>query len=263
MDRHKILKITVLLIFIILLSRASYLQLARGDYYYELSEGNRISVRPINAPRGKIYDRRGEIVVSNRLSYNLYLMQNEIPPESSAEKIIGELSELSSLSESRLLNNYNDSEVGTAVEPILLARHLNKEDMVIIAENKDILPGLLVKESSLRDYIYPDELVHTTGYIGEINESELNSFNEKDNNYRGGDFVGKGGLEEEYEFYLSGERGAEQVEVNSGGEKIKTIGVKNPEPGNDLILNIDFSLQKAVEKLLEDNFKELRELAEE
>ncbi|MFW5885439.1 MAG: penicillin-binding protein 2 [Halanaerobium sp.] len=263
MDRHRILKIAILLIFIILLSRAAYLQLVRGDYYYELSEGNRISVRPINAPRGRIYDKRGETIVSNRLTYNLYLMQNEIPPGKSTEEIFKELSELSSLSESRLTSNYNETDVNTAVDPILLARHLSKEDMVIIAENSDVLPGLVVEESTMRDYIYPKNLVHTTGYIGEISESELKSFNEEGHNYRGGDFVGKGGLEEEYEFYLSGERGAEQIEVNSRGEKIKTIGIKNPEPGNDLILNIDFSLQKAVEKLLEDNFKELRELAEE
>jgi penicillin-binding protein 2 len=260
-DRHKIIKIAIILIFIILLSRAAYLQLVRGEYYYELSEGNRISVRPINAPRGRIYDKRGEIIVSNRLSYNLYLMQNEIPPASSVQEILNELSNISSLAESRLLLNYNNSEVDTAVEPILLARHLTKEDMVIIAENKDILPGLLVKESSMRDYIYPNKLVHTTGYIGEINKNELISFNEAGYNYRGGDFVGKGGLEKEYEFYLNGKRGAEQIEVNSLGKKIKTIGIKNPEPGSDLILNINFSLQSAVEKLLEENYNNLRTLA--
>ncbi len=263
MDRHKILRIVILLIFIILLSRAAYLQIVRGDYYYELSEGNRISVRPINAPRGRIYDRRGEIIVSNRLAYNLYLMQNEIPPEKSAEEILTELSNLSSLAKSRLLSNFHNTEVNTAAEPILLARHLNKEDVVIIAENKDILSGLVVKESSLRDYIYPAQLVHTTGYIGEINEEELISFTEAGYNYRGGDFVGKTGLEKEYEFYLKGKRGAEQVEVNSRGEKIKTIGIKKPVPGNDLILNIDFSLQSAVEKLLEKKYQELRNLAVE
>ncbi|RAK09362.1 penicillin-binding protein 2 [Halanaerobium saccharolyticum] len=263
MDRHKILRIVILLIFIILLSRAAYLQVIEGDYYYELSEGNRISVRPINAPRGRIYDRRGEIIVSNRLTYNLYLMQNEIPPETTTEEILTELSNLSNLSESRLLSNYHTAEVDTAVDPILLARHLSKEDMVIIAENRDLLPGLVVKESSLRDYIYPDQLVHTTGYIGEINEEELISFNEEGYNYRGGDFVGKSGLEKEYEFYLNGKRGAEQVEVNSRGEKIKTIGIKNPEAGNDLILNIDFSMQSAVEKLLQENYQELRNLAAE
>lgn len=263
MDRHKILKIVILLIFVILLSRASYLQIARGDYYYELSEGNRISVRPINAPRGRIYDRRGEIIVSNRLTYNLYLMQNEIPPERTTEEILAELSNLSHLAESRLLSNYHNAEVDTAVDPILLARHLSKEDMVIIAENRDILPGLLVKESSLRDYIYPEALVHTTGYIGEINEDELISFNKAGYNYRGGDFVGKAGLEKEYEFYLNGKRGAEQIEVNSRGEKIKTIGIKSPEAGNDLILNIDFSMQSAVERLLEENYQKLRNLAAE
>ena len=263
MDRHRILRLIILLIFIILLSRAAYLQIAAGDYYYELSEGNRISVRPINAPRGRIYDRRGEIIVSNRLTYNLYLMQNEIPPERTTEEILTELSELSNLSESRILSNYHNSEVDTAVDPILLARHLSKEDMVIIAENEDILPGLLVKESSLRDYIYPEELVHTTGYIGEINERELISFNEAGHTYRGGDFVGKGGLEKEYEFYLNGERGAEQIEVNSRGEKIKTIGIKSPEAGSDLILNIDFSMQSTVERLLEKNYQNLRELAAE
>ena len=263
MDRHKILRIILVVIFIILLSRAAYLQVARGDYYYQLSEGNRISVRPINAPRGRIYDKRGEIIVSNRLTYNLYLMQNEIPPRNSVEDILLELSNLSSLSESRLISNYNNAEVNTSVDPILLARHLKKEDMVIIAENKDILPGLLVKESSLRDYIYPENLVHTTGYIGEINENELISFNEEGHNYRGGDFVGKSGLEKEYEFYLNGTRGAEQIEVNSRGEKIKTIGIKKPEPGNDLVLNIDFTLQQATEKILTENYRELRTLAEE
>jgi len=262
-DRHKILRVVILMIFIILLSRAAYLQMARGDYYYELSEGNRISVRPINAPRGRIYDRRGEIIVSNRLTYNLYLMQNEIPPDRSAEEILNQLAELSSLAESRLVSNYNSAEPKSAIDPILLARHLSKEDMVIIAENKDILSGLLVKESSMRDYIYPAELVHTTGYIGEINEEELVSYNEAGYNYRGGDFVGKSGLEREYEFYLNGERGAEQIEVNSRGEKIKTIGIKKPEPGSDLILNIDFSLQSAVEKLLAENYQNLREKAEE
>lgn len=263
MDRHKIIRIIIIIIFAILLSRSAYLQLVKGDYYYELSEGNRISVRPINAPRGRIYDQRGEIIVSSKLSYNLYLMQNEIPPTGSADQILHQLSTISSLAESRLFQNYNNSEVNTAVEPILLARHLSKEDMVIIAENRDILPGLLVKESSMRDYIYPEKLVHTTGYIGEINEEELVSFNEQGYNYRGGDFVGKSGLEKEYEFYLNGKRGAEQIEVNSRGQKIKTIGIKNPEAGSDLILNINFKLQAAVEKLLEKNYTELRDLAAE
>lgn len=246
-----------------LISRAAYLQIFNGDYFLELSEGNRISVRPINAPRGKIYDSRGEVIVSNRLTYNLYLMQNEVPPNSSAEEIINKLSGLSSLDKDRLIENFNNTKITSYAEPILLARHLSKEDMVIIAENSDLLPGLLVKESSLRDYIYPETLAHTTGYIGEINQNELDKFNDEGYDYKPGDLVGKSGLEKEYEFYLDGIQGAEQVEVDSRGIKVKTLGIKKPEPGNNLFLNIDLPLQKAVENTLMDHFEELRSEAED
>ncbi len=263
MDRLKLLKIIVLVIFIMLLSRAAYLQIFNGDYFLELSEGNRISVRPINAPRGKIYDSRGEVIVSNRLTYNLYLMQNEIPPDSSVEEILMKLAKLSSISKDRLIDNFNNKEIKSYAEPILLVRHLSKEDMVIIAENNDLLPGLIVKESSLRDYIHPETLVHTTGYIGEINLDELKKFNNEGYDYKPGDFVGKGGLEKEYEFYLDGIQGAEQIEVDSRGVKIKTLGIKKPEPGDNLILNIDFQLQQAAEKTLMKNYEELRLKAKE
>lgn len=263
MDRHKFLKIFLVLIITILLARAAYLQIYKGDYYHELSEGNRISVRPINAPRGLILDKGGEIIVSNRLTYNLYLMLNEIPPVKTVEEVLVELSNLSTLKESRLINNYQNADKSSGVESILLARHLSKEDMVIIAESKDALPGILVKESSMRDYIYPETFVHNTGYIGEISKKELISFNEKGYNYRGGDFVGKTGLEKEYEFDLKGRRGAEQIEVNSHGEKIQTLGVKKPKQGNNLYLNINFSLQSALENLINKEFKRLKELAAE
>ncbi|RQD75780.1 MAG: penicillin-binding protein 2, partial [Halanaerobium sp. MSAO_Bac5] len=97
MDRLKILRIIILVIFIILISRAAYLQIINGDYFFRLSEGNRISVRPINAPRGKIIDSQGKVIVSNRLTYNLYLMRNEIPPGESSEEILAELSEISGI----------------------------------------------------------------------------------------------------------------------------------------------------------------------
>ncbi|SFL44100.1 penicillin-binding protein 2 [Halanaerobium salsuginis] len=261
MDRHRLLKLLLLFIFTALIARAAYLQILNGDYYYQLSEGNRTSVRPINAPRGKIYDSRGEVIVSNRLTYNLYLMQNEIPPASSVKNILAKLASLSSLSENRLLSNLSSSAQQSVAEPVLLARHLQKKDMVIIAENKDILPGLLVKESSLRDYIYPEYLVHATGYIGEINRNELVSFTKQGYDYSGGDFVGKSGLEKEYEFYLDGKNGAEQIEVNSLGEKIKTIGIKQPISGDSLVLNVNFKLQKSAEEILQKNYQALRKAA--
>ncbi|MCC3144226.1 penicillin-binding protein 2 [Halanaerobium sp. Z-7514] len=263
MDRLKILRIIILVIFIILISRAAYLQIINGDYFFRLSEGNRISVRPINAPRGKIIDSQGKVIVSNRLTYNLYLMRNEIPPGESSEEILAELSEISGIDYQRLINNYQNTDVKSVIEPILLARHLSKEEMVVIVENNDLLPGIIVQEASLRDYIYPENMVHTTGYIGEINRNELISFNELGYNYRAGDFVGKSGLERQYEFYLAGQEGAEQIEVDNRGQKKQTLGIRKPIAGNDLTLNIDFELQLSLEEILKENFDRLRLEAED
>ncbi|ADQ14561.1 penicillin-binding protein 2 [Halanaerobium hydrogeniformans] len=263
MDRLKILRIIILVIFIILISRAAYLQIINGDYFFRLSEGNRISVRPINAPRGKIIDSQGKVIVSNRLTYNLYLMQNEIPPGVSAEDILEDLSEISGIDSQRLIGNYRNTDAKSLVEPILLARHLSKEEMVVIVENNDLLPGIIVQEASLRDYIYPENLVHTTGYIGEISRNELISFNELGYNYKAGDFVGKSGLERQYEFYLAGQAGAEQIEVDNRGQKKQTLGIRKPIAGNDLTLNINFDLQQSVEEILKESFDRLRIEAEE
>ncbi len=245
-----------------MLVRAGYLQIVRGNYYYELSEGNRISIRPINAPRGKIMDRKNRVIVSNKLTYSLYLLPNEIPPAENPKNILKKLSEIASIDYNILLDNFNRSSDGDSLEPVILKRHLTKETMVIVAENSDMLPGIFVKESSLRDYVYPETMVHPTGYIGEINKNELIELNKAGYDYSGGDLIGKSGLEREYELYLRGQAGAEQVEVNSRGRKVKTIGIKSPKSGNDLILNIDFDLQLAAEKLLEENFKKMRKEAE-
>jgi len=246
-----------------MLVRAGYLQIVRGNYYYELSEGNRISIRPINAPRGKIIDRKNRVIVSNKLTYSLYLLPNEIPPAENPKNILKKLSEIASIDYKILLDNYNRSFHEDSLEPIILKRNLAKETMVVVAENNDVLPGIFVKESSLRDYVYPETMVHATGYIGEINKNELIKLNKAGYNYSGGDLIGKAGLEREYELYLRGQTGAEQIEVNSRGRKVKTIGIKSPEPGNNLILNIDFDLQQAAEKLLEENFEKLRREAED
>ncbi|MGM0603125.1 MAG: penicillin-binding protein 2 [Bacillota bacterium] len=263
MDRVKLLRIIVIIIFAVMLTRAGYLQIVKGNYYYELSEGNRISIRPINAPRGKILDRKNQVIVSNKLTYSLYLLPNEIPPGENPKNILKNLSETASLDYNILLDNYTRNSTGDSLEPIILKRHLKKETMVVVAENSDMLPGIFVKESSLRDYVYPETMPHATGYIGEINKNELIELNEAGYNYSGGDLIGKSGLEREYELYLRGEAGAEQIEVNSRGRKVKTIGIKNPEAGNNLILNIDFDLQQAAEKVLEENFEKLRREAED
>lgn len=263
MDRLKVIRILVLILFSILIIRAFQLQIVSGDYYYQLSEGNRISLRPINSPRGKIIDKNGNILVYNKLSYNLYLLPNEIPPDYSVDKIFSNLSKLTSLKYQQLEEAYKKYNKKESPSAILLKRNISRETMVIIKENYNELPGILVKESTIRDYVYGNLASHLLGYVGEISIEELKKLTKAGYDYSGGDIVGKTGLEKEYEVYLKGIEGIEQIEVNSLGQKVKSLGVKPPVPGNNLILNIDLELQEYMENLLQKEFMHLVERAKD
>jgi penicillin-binding protein 2 len=101
-----------------------------------------------------------------------------------------------------------------------------------------------------RKYLYPQEFSHVIGYLGEISQDELNDLKAK--NYRQGDYVGRSGLEEQYENRLAGENGQEFYEINSGGEIVEKIGEKIGTPGENLKLSIDFDLQKVAISALKE-----------
>ncbi|HLV08980.1 MAG TPA: penicillin-binding protein 2, partial [Halanaerobiales bacterium] len=155
MDDKKIfiIKLIILLIFVVLILRAGQLQLIMGDYYYQLSEGNRLSQAPIAAPRGWILDRNENVLVSNKLSYNLYLLPNEVPPRYSVDSLIEQTGDLTGLDAELLKENYNRGKAKASTR-ILLKRNISAEILVIIKENSRDLPGIVVKEASVRDYIH-------------------------------------------------------------------------------------------------------------
>ncbi|MFW6007353.1 MAG: hypothetical protein ACOCQ5_05125, partial [Halanaerobiales bacterium] len=199
--RLKIFQIVMAILFILLIFTAGYLQLISGEYFHNLSDGNRISIRPINAPRGKIYVNSREkeseykTLVSNKLSYNLYILPNEIPSDLSVNDLLKRITELvdfetihldennlddinfeeSDIDEEQsqqldteekefelLKNNYKQNQESNQITslPILLKRNLSSENMLVIEENKEDLPGILVKESTTREYIYEDMASH-------------------------------------------------------------------------------------------------------
>ncbi|AZR73285.1 penicillin-binding protein 2 [Anoxybacter fermentans] len=142
-----------------------------------------------------------------------------------------------------------------------IKRNLTQEEMVILEEHLNDLPGVVIEKISVRDYVYGSLASHVLGYMGAISPEELQML--KDKGYRGDDYIGKAGLERYYESYLRGQNGLERFEVDSRNRKIRTLGVNTPLPGANLFINLDLKLQQKAEELLEKKLAELREEAKD
>ncbi|MCK8825602.1 penicillin-binding protein 2 [Fuchsiella alkaliacetigena] len=255
-QRLKHFGIIILILFIILFARLFYLQIILEDEYQQLAQGNRIAVRNIGAPRGKIMANQEEILVSNKLAYTVSVLPDINPQK--LEIVLTELSQILDLPLESLVNKVEDRSNN---RPVILKRDISQSELVMIEERKNELPGVIIDQTPVRDYVYADFASHMLGYLTEISPSQLEQVSHL--GYRAGDIVGSSGLERLYETQLRGEDGRKQVEINSSGQEIRTLGIQQPVAGNNLILNIDFELQKSVEKYLSNELERLTQLAEE
>lgn len=194
----------LIVVFLVLFARAFELQIIKGSYFRSLSESNRIRRITINAPRGKILARGGEILAGN----------TEIK-----KRIVFDPKE-----------GYLKSENLEGGQ---------EEDL--ISEWK-------------RNYSLKDKAGHITGYLGEVDSSEVGKVNpdcSEKGPFRAGDLVGRSGLEEEYNCLLSGISGEKLIEVDTTGKKIRILGEKKAIPGKDLKTTINYKLQEKVSELME------------
>jgi penicillin-binding protein 2 len=118
------------------------------------------------------------------------------------------------------------------------------------------LPGVVIQVEPIRNYIYKETGAHIFGYVGEINNEELDSF--RDKGYRPGDLIGKTGLEKTLEQFLKGKDGGQQVEVTATGNPIEVLGQVDPVPGHSINLTIDMKLQQIAENTLKDQMLKLQ-----
>lgn len=236
----KIVWIFSLVVFGILLARVFYLDIIKGKYYSELSKGNRIRMVLIKAPRGKILDKTGNVLVSNVSSVDAVIIPNDLPKDlNEKNRIIETLSQVLEVDKNEIEKNVA-SQPENSINPILVKENINQNQVLILVEKAKQLPGLSLENSGIRNY--ENGLIFSSfiGYDGKITKEER----EKNPEYYMTDYIGKTGLEKQYEKELRGKHGAKQVEVDSLGSIKKNLGIINPQPGNDLVLNIDEGLQK-------------------
>jgi penicillin-binding protein 2 len=241
----------VCLLVMILIGWMINLQFFNHIYYSERSEGNRLHSQFIPPTRGLIYDRQGVLVADNRPIFNLTVVrENAADFEESVELLRREIG----LTEEDL-EDYQTRLSRRAVPhtSVPLKFQLTDDEIAHIAVNQHKLPGIAVEAQLVRYYPFGESIAHALGYVSEINRDELEAMSEEDvRDYRGTHQIGKTGIEKTYEDFMHGRVGFETVEKNNRGRVTRVLGRTDPEPGRDLQLHLDVSLQLAAEAALGD-----------
>lgn len=225
---------------IILALRVFYLDVIKGEYYSELSRGNRIRALVIKAPRGKILDKFGSALVSNVPSTDVVIIPSDLPEKYEERKLLAQtLSGILHMEEGDIETAIGSQNL-KSLDPVLLKENISQEEALILAERARSLPGISIENTAIRKYENSVMFSPIIGYEGKITREEM----AKNPGYSMTDYIGKTGLEKYYEKELKGKNGAKQVEVDSLGNIKKNLGSIDPQAGNDLVLNIDEGLQK-------------------
>jgi penicillin-binding protein 2 len=220
------------------------LQVLQTGKWTTLARHNRIRTEPIPAPRGRIYDRNGQLLVANYPSFTAYLLRDgrgrwrsDLP--AIARGLFVPLSDLQAE-----LHHYRSSPI---YQPIPIKQDITPADVAFIAAHRDQFPELETIMSSRRLYPRNGFAANLIGYVGEPTQAQIAR-----GNVPPGTVVGKSGLEEYYNALLTGRDGERRVLVDAHGRVVGTLSDTPPVPGHDLRLTLDDRLQLAAETALGD-----------
>ncbi len=239
---------------IVLIGRLVVLQVARYDYYAELSQGNRVRVEPLPAQRGLILDRKGLVLAENRPAFQLELVRERVPDVDTTLNRLIEIGvlPLDDLEETRKLVKSRRS-----FESVPIRLRLTDEEIARFAVHRFEFPGVDIATRLTRFYPHGEHAVHALGYVAAISESDVKKL-EKDkllSKYAGTSLIGKLGIESSYEDTLHGSDGSRQILVNAAGRSVQRQGTLTPElqelkpiAGRDVVTAIDLPTQLVAEQ---------------
>lgn len=239
--------VVALVCFGLLVARFFYLQVLRYDYYSTRAEDNRISLVPIVPNRGLITDRNGTVLARNYSAYTLEITPSKVADLEATIEALSKLVDILPKDRKRLKKLMDESK---SFESLPIRNRLSDEEVARFIAQRYRFPGVELKARLFRDYPMGSFASHVIGYIGRINDRDLERIEENEDtaNYRGTDHIGKAGLEKSYERELHGVTGFEEVEVDSGGRAVRALRRTPAVPGNNLILTVDLKLQEIAEK---------------
>ena len=225
-----------------LAGRLYQLQVLEKDRYRVMADENRINLRLLVPPRGRIFDRFGTELASNRQNYRVVIVPEEAADIGATLNALGTLIDLTDADRRRVLR---DAKRQHAFIPVVVRSNLNWDEMARIEVAVPELPGVAIEQGLLRFYPYGPTAAHVLGYVAAVSEKELTG----DPLLELPDFrIGKAGVEKSQDLKLRGSAGSSQVEVNAYGRVVREIARNEGKPGQDAVLAIDAAMQDFVTK---------------
>jgi penicillin-binding protein 2 len=264
--RLGVLGIVVIALFVPLFARLWYLQVLSSETYTEAAEANRIRVVQVEAPRGRILDRDGTVLVDNRVSIVVtvdrvrFAELEDREADEMLERLAAELTRYGSpVTVDRLQDRVDDVRY-SRYAPVPVAEDVTEELKIYIEEHQELFPAVAVERTAMRRYPYGTRAAHVIGYVGAIIDEELEERANKVKTYIPGNQIGKTGVERIYEDDLRGMPGQTVFEVNALGDPVRVLEdlSRPPIPGDDVWLTIDIETQALSEDLLAQALEDAR-----
>ncbi len=229
----------------IMLGRLFQLQVLKSDKYAVLAEENRISVRLLSPVRGKVFDRFGVPIATNKENYRLILVPEDAGQVDKVLKMISQTVEISDADRKRI---FKEMKRNAPFAPIIVKEDLTWEQVSKMEVNAPDLPGLSIDVGQRRYYPYGASTAHLVGYVGEYSKKDLKHLPKTTlPDVR----TGKTGVEKQFNKDLQGEFGRIEEEVNAYGRVLRQLAHKQGDLGENLYLTIDASLQDFTQKRVE------------
>lgn len=248
----------ILISFGLLLLRLWYLQVVKGEMFYEFSLNNKIRKESVDAPRGMIFSRNSKLLVNNVPRFDAVIIPQYV---SELNDVVSKLATILNMSEDEIHKIIARFRGQASYRSITIKKNISQTELAIIETESEKIPGVRVEVYITREYSGNEIGAHLLGYISEISQQQLPRFSKRDRrNYKLGDFIGQSGLEEKFDVTLRGIDGREIVEVDARGRLRRVIkdntlyeDITNLPaiPGNNIRLTIDSDIQEIAYNALE------------
>lgn len=235
------------LVFSAVFVRLVVLQVVEYEHFDSLSDRNRVDIEPLPPQRGLIYDRNGVMVAENIPTFSLEMVPEKVPD---MEHTIAELTALMALTDEDIEEFRERLKRHRRFQQVVIRQRLTEQEVARFSANRHRFPGVDIEGRLIRHYPQGHLFAHAVGYVGRINERELQIIDQQD--YKGTLQIGKTGVEKEYEEILHGAVGYRQVETNVQGRIVRELMSEPSHSGDDLFLNLDINLQRVAGEALTD-----------